>query len=174
MASWREFGFHAGVVKAAMAIDGILDAVLADVREMTGDATVTAETVLDDVLPRRGDLERLVLNHEQNYGVQLDDGELERIFTGGSVSSLARAISRRVVAEKTASSAMDPQARQRAHARYLTQRPQRLAAAKAWRMAHLQQVRRRAKRYRMRVKRRIHRPKKRVGTAASGYMFIPR
>lgn len=69
---------------------------------------------------------------------------------------------------------VDPQQKQKQHQRYLANRPQHLARAKAYRMANAQQIRRKARRYRRRVKQRIHRPKKRQGTAASGYVFIPK
>lgn len=174
MASASELGWRAGLEKAAAAaraLDGVRDQVLADAREIAADATLTSEHELEDALPEDGALELLVANQEQNFGVKLDDAVIARLFAHGTLGDLAREISR-LATQKVASS--DPQARQRAHQRYLVKRPQMLAASKAYRMAHMQMIRRKSRAYRRKVKRGIHRPKKRVGTAASGFMFIPR
>lgn len=169
----RALGFAAGLTKAAAqarALDGVRDQVLADARELSGDATLTSEHELEDALPEDGALELLVANQEQNFGVKIADDVIARLFAQGTLGDLARELSR-LATQKVAS---DAQARQRAHQRYLMSRPQALASAKAYRMAHMQQIRRKSRAYRKKVKRGIHRPKKRVGTAASGFMFIPR
>ncbi len=178
----RALGFAAGLTKAAAAVrtgtvvvDGIRDQVLADLREISGDATVTAQSRLDDVLPKGTMLEALIASQEHNFNVHLSDAVLARLFASGTAEDLARALSAASMAAvpvKTASAS--PQQRQHAHQRYLQRRPMMLAASKAYRMQHMSQIRRRARSYRRSVKRKIHRPKKRIGTAGGGFSFIPR
>lgn len=163
--------FAAGMIKAAagVAIDGVLDTVMGELRAAAGD-TITADVVLDDALPDGKTLEAVVTSCEHDCGVVLTDAELARLFAGGTARDLARMLSSHAL-KKTAEFA-DPQARQRRHQQYLMRRPQLLAKSKAYRMAHMNQIRRRSRAYRRKVKRKIVRPKKRVGTAAGGYSFI--
>lgn len=169
-------GFAVGLQKAAAAahaIDGIKDAVLSDLREISGDATVTAATRLDELLPKGKALEALITEQERVFGVDLSDAVLARLFTSGTAEDLARALSTAALS-KTASFGADAQRKQRAHQRYLQNRSHHLAASKVYRMQHMSKIRRQARAYRRKVKRKIHRPKKRVGSVGGGFSLIHR
>jgi len=151
----------------------ILDSVLRDAQEISGNASISPDDHLDSVLPNPGEVEHLILSQEQNYGVTLADGDAVYMFSHGTIADLASEISRRIRdKEKTEKTASDQ--RSTRHRWYMRNAPQLRAEARVYRMAHLMELRRKSRKYRSKVKRRLIRPRKRVGTASSGFSFVPR
>lgn len=148
----------------------VLDSVIRDAQEISGNASVSEEDLLDKALGGHGEAEHLVLSQEQNFNVKLSDAELTALFVGGTIGDLARLISSKLLErEKTASDVKSQK-----HKWYMRNAPTLRAESKVYRMAHLMEIRRKARKYRMKVKRRLVRPRKRVGTAMSGFSFVPK
>lgn len=118
---------------------------------------------------------RVIADMEDRAGADIPDDVISKIMDSGTGFDMVRALRRyqKTTASKTA--AVDQaQAKQRRHQAYIQNKPMIMARSKAYRMAHLHQLRRKSKSYRRKVKRKIVRPKKRIGTASSGYTLIPR
>jgi hypothetical protein len=177
MHSVRDIAFAAGMAKAAAAafmtpIDDVKDTVLSRARALIGDGARE-----DMNLDRLGEREvQFVSDCEDVFGVKLSDSQLSNLFSHGTFDALAAALTSCILHCKTAGTASksDAQARQRRHQMYMMQRSQHLTRSKIYRMQHMQQIRRKSRAYRVKVKRKIVRPKKRVGTASGGYSFVQR
>lgn len=157
-----------------LASDQIADEIVDALALATGDQGVSMDTVLEDVLPDEGDLEVWLQEQEQRFNVKLTDPELMGCFTSWTAKQLAAAVTKHAMARVKTAAANEQQARQKAHQRYVANRGMHVQRARAYRMLHMHAIRRKSKAYRRKVKRKMHRPQKRVGTAAGGYSFIPR
>jgi len=111
-------------------------------------------------------LESLIFNLEQRFSVSFDDKELAKIFDESTVKMLSDMASKKVM-EKTADFA-----RFQRHQNYYRQRHQIAVKKRTYRMSHLQQERRRSRRYRKQVKRGQRKKATRMGSAAAGFKFI--
>jgi hypothetical protein len=118
---------------------------------------------LEDLLPDDGDLEALIMTVEENFDVHLPTDTVFRLFAHGTVADLKKAIVDKLVMSKTAD-----------HRYYLQNRTQILQRNRQYRARNLHQIRRKARIYRKKVKRRQIRPRRRVGTRGGGYMFLAR
>jgi len=152
------------------ASDLVLDEIIDDLAAVSGDVGVSSTSVLDDVLPDDMVLEKFVHAQEQKYGTQLSDRELVGAFSTWTVRALAACLTGHLMAKV----ASDQGARQKAHQRYMAMRGLHLQRSKSYRLMHMHQIRRKAKAYRRKVKRKIVRPQRRVGTAAGGFSFVAR
>ena len=118
---------------------------------------------LEDLLPEDGDLEAVVMTVEENFDVHLPTDVVFKLFSQGTVADLKKAIVGKLVMKKTAD-----------HRYYLQHRTQIMQRNRQYRARNLHRIRRRSRIYRLKVKRRQVRPRRRVGTRGGGYMFLPR
>jgi len=163
------WAFDLGFQTKLAAIDGVYDHVVDSLRAASGDPSVGDNTVLEEALPEEGHLEAYLTEIEGDLKTSLSDGQLKAIFDGRwRVRDLVRALSSQV---KVAASDHE---RRMAHQRYMANRGMIQSRAKAYRMTHMNQLRRKSRVYRKKVKRKIIRPKKRIGSSAGGYSFIVR
>lgn len=164
------WAFDLGFQTKLAAIDGVYDHIVDSLREASGDPSVGDSTVLEDALPGDGHLEAYLTEVESDLKTHLSDEQLKAIFAGHwRVRDLVRALSSQV---KVAAS--NDQSRRMAHQRYMSNKGMHQSRAKAYRMTHMSQLRRKSRAYRKKIKRNIIRPKKRVGSSAGGYSFIVR
>lgn len=119
---------------------------------------------LDDLLPDVGDLEALILAVEESFDVDFTDAETFDLFATGTVGDLIEAVTKHLMS-KTAGY-------DRSY--YVQNREKMKVKSRTYRARNLYSVRRKAKIYRRRVKRRAIRPRKRVGNTGSGFHFIAR
>jgi hypothetical protein len=101
---------------------------------------------------------------EESFDVDFTDAEAFDLFAFGTVGDLIEAVTKHLMS-KTAGY-------DRAY--YIQNRERLKTKSRTYRMRNLHSVRRKAKAYRRKVKRRMIRPRKRVGSAGSGYHFIAR
>lgn len=144
-------------------------AVVADVEELVYGALAQygardPQDELEDLLPGRGALEAVVADLETMLGVHLADETLFTLFVDGTVDDLVRALTSALL---TKTAAYDRQA-------YIQKRQFHINRSRMYRLQNMTVIRRKARAYRRKVKRRIIRPRKRMGTAAGGYTFVPR
>jgi len=122
---------------------------------------------LDDLVPAKGALEAVIADMEAMLDVNLSDKVLFDLFVDGTVNDLVRALSSAVLTKTAAVSNYDRQA-------YMRNRHKHIMRSRMYRMRNMVVIRRKARAYRRKVKRRIIRPRKRMGTAAGGYTFVTR
>jgi len=118
---------------------------------------------LERLVPEDGELEAVVKTLEDNFGVELDGDVIFSLFAEGTVGDLKKAIVDKLSMKKTAD-----------HRYYMQHRAQIQQRNRQYRMRNLHQIRRHARIYRRKVKRRQVRPRRRVGSRGGGYTFIPR
>lgn len=118
---------------------------------------------LEKVLPGDGDLEEVVATLEDNFKIQLPSDVVFHLFAQGTVADLEKAIVDQLLMSKTAD-----------HQYYMKNKAHIQQKSRMYRITNLQKIRRQSRRYRRMVKRRVIRPKKRVGTPGGGYKLIVR
>ena len=121
---------------------------------------------LETLLPEDGELETVVAEVEDNFGIILPSNVVFRLFAKGTVVDLEKAVVDQLVMKKTAATS--------SHAYYMQHRSQMQQKSRQYRMRNLHQIRRKSRIYRKKVKRRQIRPRRRVGTRGGGYTFIAR
>lgn len=119
---------------------------------------------LEDLLPEDGDLEAVIMTVEENFDVKLPSDTVFKLFSEGTVADLKKAIVDQIVEMKKVAD----------HRYYLQHRTQIQQRQRQYRARNLHRIRRRARIYRLRVKRRQIRPRKRMGSRGGGYIFVPR
>lgn len=156
------------VFDAALVAGMVKVAVRADVGEVVygalGDSDVSDHDDLDTLVPEDGELEKLILFLEDRFDVRLGDKVMYRLFADGTVGELIDALVAALPGKTAAYS----------HHRYMLKREQHKARARSYRMTNAVALRRRAKVYRRKVARGLVRPRRRVGSAGSGYQFLVR
>lgn len=158
-----ELGARLGLIKIAVAAD-VEEVALDALRAYMEPGTEPAVTdVLDDLAPEDGQLERTIMFLEDRFDVELADDKLAHLFSDGTVGDLVTSFSDQILSKH---------AYDRSY--YRKNRQKIIQRQRQYRMRNMQQLRRKARIYRRRVKRRAHRPRKRVGTRGGGYQFIPR
>lgn len=160
--------FDAGCRQAMVKV-----AVAGDVEELVTSAiqqhlparqSVSGGDELETLFSDDGKLETIISGLEDELGVELDADTAFALFADGTVNDLVKALASAVL-EKRASGG---------HAYYMRNRQQIQMRNRQYRARNLMQIRRKARAYRRRVKRRMHRPRQRVGSAAGGYSFVQR
>jgi len=120
---------------------------------------------LETLLPGPGELERALIFIEDRFDIRFGDKVMMRLMATGTVSDLVSEVSRALMPGKTA--AYDRRA-------YMAKREQHKARARSYRMANAARLRRQARVYRKKISRGQIRPKRRVGSAGSGFIFVQR
>lgn len=124
---------------------------------------------LETLLPEDGELESVVSTVEDNFDITLDSDLIFALFAGGTVQDLEEAVID-ALKEKTPSKT----AASDSHAYYMRNRARRKQQARQYRMRNLHKIRRRSRIYRRQVARGARRPRRRMGSAAGGFTFVPR
>jgi hypothetical protein len=119
---------------------------------------------LDMLMPEDGQLEKLLLFLEDRFDVSFGDKVMTRLFADGTVDDLVSAIVTALPEKNAAYS----------HQHYMLRREHHKQRSRGYRMANAVQLRRKAKAYRRKVARGTVRPRRRVGSAGSGYKFMMR
>lgn len=147
-------------------------AVRADVGEVVYEAisgqlepgmSASPDDDLDTLMPETGQLEKLLLFLEDRFDIRFGDREMTRLFATGTVDDLVESVSHKI--SKTAGYS---------HQSYMLHRERHKARARSYRLANAVRLRKKAKIYRRKVERGVIRPRRRVGSASSGYQFVMR